>query len=291
MVTMNNPLPREEVGPGADSGTSRTNAETPAPVPSVKITLSTSAAFPGRVEAAFRIAEAEEYDGVEVFPHRADPTSQRLNHLKDLSERYKMPIRSVHVPCIGPVTHGVWGRTPWEQLDNSVEAARKLGAKVVVLHPAFGWQRGYGGGFLEGVAARQQEADADGIRIAVENMPRRIFPYLPSWAPIGDEFTPFWTTLDVSHAAASPLSVLELADRMPRLAHVHLSDSFFGKDKHMVPGRGSQPLTSLFRYLVHIGYDGDLCMEVSTAKRARNLAGRRKLLAEARDFVWEQWPQ
>lgn len=282
---------RADEGSSDDSGTSRNKADTPAQTPNVKVTLSTGSVFPGSVEDAFWIAQRERFDGVEILPDFPHRRSYRLDDLLELKERYGVPIRSIHVPCLGLETYRVWGTSPWEKLENSIKAAQVLDAKIVVLHPPYWWQRQYTDGFIKGVAKRQEELDPLGIKIAVENMyPRRVYRYLPHWDMLGFSEDIRWGTLDVSHAAASRYPILTMARAMgPRLAHVHLSDSLWGKDMHRMPGRGDQPLRELFEQLAENGYGGDLCLEVNTS-RLLTRAERQEFLGAALDFVRKNWP-
>lgn len=259
------------------------------PINTRDLVISTSATFPEPVRSAFEYAEALKplgVRGVEVLPVFPDKSSQDVYYLRRLRDKYETSIPAIHVPCLGLETFGVWGWTPWEKVDRSIEAARELGAQVIVLHPPYWWEPRYAASFLEGVAERQEQAREFGLKIAVENMyPRRILGCRPHWNPPEPE----WATLDVSHAAASGYPVLGMAREMgERLAHIHLSDSVTGQDKHMVPGRGEQPLRALFHQLVETGYTGSLTLEVNTSFVPKSK--RLKTLAEACAFVQRNWP-
>lgn len=286
------PLRREESGPSDGSGSPQSNTDAPAPVPGANVTISTSSVFAKGVEDAFWIArrlkatQRVNIAGVEILPIFPDRASQESDRLRELSVEYDVPIRSIHVPCLGPETIGVWGWKPWEKVDRSIQAARELGAEVVVVHPPFWWQRSYADEFIAGIAERQ--AAAGDIRIAVENMyPRKVLRCRPHWLVTDTR----WTTLDVSHAAASGLPLLTVAEMMGgKLAHVHLSDSVIGKDQHKVPGQGTQKLRELFHRLAESGYGGHLCLEVNTFG-AITRAEKYDLLEEACHFIWENWPR
>ena len=251
------------------------------------ITLSTTSVLPQGVGKTFEIAAELGYGGIEVMPTLADPSSWTLRHLRKLRDRYSIPVTSVHAPCLGPQTAGVWGWNPWTKLEHSVTVAEELGAGVVVVHPPFWWQRDYAATFVETLAEMQGRTN---VRIAVENLyRRRLFDYRPGWNL--DE--PRWATLDVSHAAASGDDVVTMAKTMAkptadRLTHVHFSDSATGRDLHMVPGRGEQRCGELLKHLAQVGYAGDICIEVNTSTVGP--FERRRRLAEARAFVELHWP-
>ena len=65
----------------------------------------------------------------------AETVSQDVDAIAELSERYDMPVLSVHAPCL-LISQRVWGANPIPKLDRSVRAAEQLGAQTVVVHPA-----------------------------------------------------------------------------------------------------------------------------------------------------------
>lgn len=250
------------------------------------IALSTASVFPERTADAFELAARLGYDGVEVMV-TSDPVSQDVNVLGRLADYHRMPVLAVHAPCL-LFTQRVWGWEPWGKLTQATEMAGKLGAKVVVAHPPFIWQREYAKDFAPGLAAMQADT---GIAIAVENLyPLRagaaeIAAYAPHWNPV--EMDCSHVTLDLSHTAVSNSDALEMADQLgERLAHVHLADGTKPglPDEHLVPGRGSQPCAELLRRLPATGYEGVVVLEVST-RRAPNAQQRLADLAESLAFA------
>ncbi len=254
--------------------------------PSAPVLLSTSSVFPEPTAAAFELAAALGYDGLEVMVW-TDPVSQDVAALRGLAQHYEMSVRSVHAPCL-LVTQRVWSPDPSIRLRRSAELADELGAPIVVVHPPFSWQREYARGFAG--ALRQLREDFPGVQFAVENMyPVRIggrdfVPYAPHWNPVRDEIDAY--TLDLSHCAAAHTDALSMADEMgSRLAHVHLGDGRGeGRDEHLVPGRGTQPCARLLASLSARGFSGSIAVEVST-RRARSRAARQADLAESLAFA------
>ena len=94
-----------------------------------------------KTEAAFEYAANLGYDGVELMVW-GESISQDIDAVAKLSRRYRMPVLSVHAPCL-LISQRVWGANPIPKLDRSVRAAEKLGAQTVVVHPPFRWQRRY----------------------------------------------------------------------------------------------------------------------------------------------------
>lgn len=256
------------------------------PVSVIPVALSTGSVFPERTADAFEIAARLGYDGIEVMV-TADPVSQDPEVLRRLSDYHGIPVLAVHAPCL-LITQRVWGKEPWGKLIRSAQVATSLGAKVVVVHPPFRWQREYVREFEAGLA--RMSADTD-IVFAVENLyPLRaggaeIAAYAPHWNPV--ELDCQHVTLDLSHTAVSDSDAMGMASQLNgRLAHVHLADG--GRpglpDEHLVPGRGNQPCAELLERLPAVGYNGIVVLEVGT-RRALTSEERYADLAESLAFA------
>ncbi|WP_020668607.1 sugar phosphate isomerase/epimerase family protein [Amycolatopsis nigrescens] len=256
---------------------------------SVPIGLSTASVWPLRANTGFELAADLGYDGVEVMVW-TDPVSQDVAALRRCSRRTGMPVLSVHSPSL-LITQRVWSPDPVVRLRRSVEAALELGARTVVVHPPFRWQRRYGDGFADLVAELEQRS---GIEIAVENMFKvrppgggrnsRVSAFRPSIDPTDVGYRHY--TLDLSHTSAARMDALALAARMgDGLTHVHLADgSGIPKDEHLVPGRGDQPCAELLESLSANGFGGQIVLEVST-RHSPQPVRRAKDLAEALLFA------
>ena len=250
------------------------------------IALSTASVIPDRTPDAFEIAARLGYDGVEVLVS-ADAVSQDVEVLRRLADYHGVPVLAVHAPCL-LITQRVWGLEPWGKLVRAKEMAEKLGARVVVVHPPFRWQREYARDFGPGLERMREETD---VVFAVENMyPLRaggaeVAAYAPSWNPVLMDAP--HVTLDLSHTAASGSDALAMAsDLGDRLVHVHMADGtgVTNRDEHLVPGRGAQPCARLLEGLAADGYPGTVVLEVNT-RRAISREARVADLAEALEFT------
>ena len=171
-----------------------------------------------------------------------DPVAADIDAVEKLRDYHGVPVLSIHSPCL-LITQRVWGTDPWAKLERSAEAAQRLDADVVVVHPPFRWQRDYARGFVDGVRRLNEET---GITFCVENMyPWRtpggeLKAYMPGWDPTELDYADL--TLDFSHASTANQQSLDLARAWgSRLRHVHLTDGTGSvKDEHLVPGRGDQ---------------------------------------------------
>jgi sugar phosphate isomerase/epimerase len=250
------------------------------------VALSTASVFPDRVPDAFETAARLGYDAVEIMVS-TDAVSQDVEVLQRLADYHGIPVVAVHAPCL-LVTQRVWGREPWGKLIKAKEVAEKLGARIVVVHPPFRWQRDYARDFAEGLARMEEETD---VTFAVENMyPLRargaeVAPYAPHWNPVLMDFP--HVTLDLSHTAVSGSDAFAMAESLAgRLAHVHMADGtgLAYRDEHLVPGRGTQPCAPLLRKLAADAYSGAVVLEVNT-RRAATREARLADLAEALEFT------
>ena len=273
--------------------------------PAIKVGLSTASVYPLRTEAAFEYAARLGYDGVELMVW-AESVSQDIDAIEQLSKRYRMPVLSVHAPCL-LISQRVWGRNPIPKLERSVRAAERLGAQTVVVHPPFRWQRRYAEGFADQVAGLEANGE---VMIAVENMSRlradRFFgagpssiermrkrggnpgpgisAFAPSYDPLDGDHAHY--TLDLSHSATAGTDAIDMARRMGTgLVHLHLCDgSGASADEHLVPGRGTQPAVEICQMLAAGDFAGHVILEVTTSG-ARNGAEREALLAESLQFA------
>jgi sugar phosphate isomerase/epimerase len=251
------------------------------------VALSTASVYPQSAAHGFELAASLGYDALEVMV-TVDPITQEIEAVRHLAAYHEVRVCAIHAPTLLFTQH-VWGTEPWGKLQRSAEMAHAVGADVVVVHPPFRWQREYAAGFAEGIAELE---DATGLAFAVENMypwrasRRKVQAYLPHWDLLGQGYT--HTTLDVSHAATSHQSSLDLARALgPSLRHVHLSDGTgSAKDEHLIPSRGTQPVAELLGYLRDISFEGHVVLEVNTRKCSTRRE-RESELAEALAFARE----
>ncbi|WP_435299089.1 sugar phosphate isomerase/epimerase family protein [Timonella sp. A28] len=251
----------------------------------INVTFSTASVFPRRCAYAFELASRVGYDGMEVMVW-SDPATQDATKLIDLSDKYQIPITSIHAPSL-VVSQNVWGVRPARKLERAVQLAEQVGASTVVVHPPFVWQPRYAAVFHEHVKVLSR---GTGITIAVENMypwrrkNREYLAYLPHWDLTTQDYDA--VTLDLSHASTALQDSLELTKKLgSSLRHVHLADGTgSAKDEHLVPGMGTQPAREVIEYLVEKNWDGDLCVEIGTRK-VDNAAHRESLVRESLEFA------
>jgi sugar phosphate isomerase/epimerase len=251
-----------------------------------RIGLSTVSVYPESTAHAFGYARTIGYDAVEVMVG-VDALSQQTAAIVQLSQHHRMPVSAVHAPCL-LFTQRVWGTEPWGKLERSAEMAHAVGARTVVVHPPFRWQRDYAATFVEGIA--KLEANT-GLAFAVENMypwrassRRGMQMYLPHWDPSTEDYAN--TTIDLSHAAIAKDDVVAMAQRLgSRLRHIHLTDGTdSARDEHLVPGRGTTGADRFLHHLATSGFDGEIVLEINTRKASSKQA-REVDLRESLEFA------
>jgi sugar phosphate isomerase/epimerase len=255
-------------------------------IPPARVGLSTASVYPESTSSAFELARRLGYDGVEIMVG-IDPVAADIDAVEKLRDYHGVPVLAIHSPCL-LITQRVWGTDPWAKLERSAEAARRLDADVVVVHPPFRWQRDYARSFVEGV---RRLAETTGILFSVENMyPWRtpggaeLKAYIPGWDPTELDYDDL--TLDLSHASTANQQSIDLMRSWgSRLRHVHLTDGTgSAKDEHLVPGRGDQQAGRVLQYLAERDFAGNIVLEVNSRKSTTR-AQREADLAESLAFA------
>ncbi|SDV04660.1 Sugar phosphate isomerase/epimerase [Microlunatus sagamiharensis] len=249
--------------------------------------LSTSSVYPEGTSSGFELARKLGYDGVELMVG-IDAVAADIDAVEKLRDYHGVPVLAVHAPCL-LISQRVWGTDPWAKLDRSAEAAIRLGADVVVVHPPFRWQAEYARGFVAGIERLNAEYD---VTFCVENMypwrtpGREVKAYVPGWDPT--ELAYEHLTLDFSHASTAQQQSIDLAKSWgSRLQHIHLTDGTGSrKDEHLMPGFGDQRAGETLTWVAENGFDGHVVLEVNSRKSGSR-AKREDDLRQALDFTRE----
>ncbi len=118
------------------------------------------------LDRVFMVAKDLGFDGVEVIvDDRWDTTD--AGYLRLLSERYALPIPSLHSP-FSFIKPPAWGNDQVEHMRRSVKLAEDIGSELLVIHLAFFADRRYAG-WVRNDLPRWQERTR--VKLAVENMP------------------------------------------------------------------------------------------------------------------------
>ena len=231
--------------------------------------LSTTAFHGMSLAEKFAITKELGFDGIEVMVNHSSD-SKSYDVIAELTKRYNLPVLSIHAPTL-LAYHFVWGVNPAKKLAFAAEHAVATGAKTVVVHPPYRWQRAYGKVFFQGV---REVNKTHKVHIAVENMypwylaGHPVRAYAVEWehssAPEGADAL----TFDFSHAAVDQRNIVtEVEQLTDRIQHIHLSDAADPKhDAHLVPGRGNLPLAEAFAVLREKGWQGNVVAEINSLR-------------------------
>lgn len=283
------------------------------------ISLSTGTLRFHDIEKVFEIAADLGFDGVEMIVDGRRETADAV-YLKGLTERYGLPVPSIHTP-FGFVKTPYWGKDPVCRMESSIALAEDIGSEVLVIHMPFFAERRYERWVREGIPRNQEET---GVKLAVENMPvaYKIFGRLGVAFGFGSFYgvdrnrgvnrllRPFsrqcflyndWESLlrypyiilDTTHLATGGLDPVDAYERIKeRCVLIHLSN-FDGRE-HQPLGRGRLDLEGFLAHLGKSGYRGHLVLEYmpeyfpdgseTTAREilAKDLAVCRSILSSSR---------
>jgi sugar phosphate isomerase/epimerase len=217
-----------------------------------------------------------------------DPKTQDAEFPRRLADERGLRIASLHGPFL-VVTKSVWGMDPLGKIRRGVEMCRELGAKSLIVHPPYLWEREYATWIREESAAFSAE---EGVLIAVENMypkwiaGRRLRAY--RWLePAALFHSAPHVVMDTSHLSVSRHDILDAYQILaPRLVHVHLSDNAGdGRDGHLEIGTGILPLERLLGELRRTQYAGAVSLELSVSRFVEEPEGIVPMLRRSKSYV------
>ncbi len=209
---------------------------------------------------------------------------------------------AVHTPSAGWHNSAADTRTRESSVRACCESlawALEIGAGLVIVHPNAPDMDGNAGDFdvarhlgRESVARIAEEAGRLGLRIAVENMPRREHIHLPGTAMaevleliegLGEHVG---VCLDTGHSNINGLSAADEVDAAGgRLFSVHLHDNDGTGDQHAVPGEGTVDWTALGKALA--GSRAGPLLTIEVRRKPQGLEATLAALAAVRDS-WEE---
>lgn len=191
--------------------------------------------------------------------------SENLDHFELTMERYRQRLEQMGNPQL--TLHGPFldlnpmafdsqiQQVTMNRYEQAYEAARRLGAKKLILHSGF-LPSVY---FLEGWAERMAdfynrflEHKTDEIQIVMENV---LDPQPEPMAEVAErvQHPAFGICLDVGHAHSYLEVPLEqwIDILKPYITHMHLHDNWGDRDSHLAVGDGSIPWTAVQPLLVN----------------------------------------
>lgn len=228
-----------------------------------KILLNSGSLYNYGLNRFFELASKAGYDGIElIIDNNWD--NRQSEYVKKLEKQYNIKVLSVHsamefVTC--------WGADPRVRHKKSIELAKKIGAKHIVVHPHdygdesfYVWIKKNFKEFIKLAKPVTVTFENHTTRRSVSKSEKNFFDVFPAY------------TLDTSHVATTKRNLIDVLDEVGgKLGHIHLSDSDFAKrsnlpklidDRHMIPGTGKLPLKEFLQKLKEIKYSGFIVTEM-----------------------------
>jgi sugar phosphate isomerase/epimerase len=248
---------------------------------------------------------AHGFEAVEIFATRThfDYHDERAitavgEHLADA----RLRLHALHAPTSEGYTDGVWGpsysiahgveanrRRAVDETVTTIEAAYRLGAPLVVLHPGIPTAQqpeardNRRDAFVSSVEELQRAAEPLGVRLALEVIPNRIGDAETLVGLLEDELEidGLGICLDTGHARmlGDVTEAVETASGYLLTTHLHDNDG--RRDDHRVPFEGAIDWPAVMMSFMKIGYEGTWMFEL-VGERPRDVLekaarARRKL--------------
>lgn len=260
-----------------------------------QIILSSGSLYSYGLNRFFELAKKAGFDEIEICPDFRFDT-QDPGYIKKLSRQHGIKVVSLHYMM---EFFGVWGDYK-ERIDRSIDLAKKLRAKFLVVHS---WEYA-DKNYMKRVIKNQSKisAKATPIKVVFENSTKSYLPEDPKKL-MSDGFKPekmmqFENVLmDTSHVATAKLDIVEFYNKLKdKIKYIHFSDSDYKlrsdrpnsiEDRHLAPGKGKLPLKEFLRNLKKSDYKGIVSIELLPGSIGAELGEKKvvKNLMNAKRFV------
>lgn len=261
----------------------------------MKILFSTGSLPHLSYEEIFSLAGEAQFEGIELYIQRPKDLNQiDIHKLQNLSEKFNLPILTVHAPSYERYLLEFYARpslTTIKVFSHSLRIAEELGAQVVVVHP---WPAVFFRKKRKDMmkSALEKLRISSKIKLGIEIMPRLGKKFL-SLAPHSirtiEEFKEFcnsnhyYLVLDVTHCRSLGLNPSEVFLSCKNFViDIHISD-FKQNRQHLPLGWGDTDFASLFEALKKCEYLGFVTLELQPL-RFKKL----KVIKECGDFIKKQ---
>jgi sugar phosphate isomerase/epimerase len=247
---------------------------------SARVTLSTGSLYGYSLERIVAMAARLDVDGLEVLLTddlvRTGPAA-----LARLSQRYDLPVLSVHFPFMGRTSdqdvHDAYERT-------AAFATALPNCEAVVVHTSLATSVHSPAGqhYLQAVRRCYQTLRGSRAQLSIENRGVASVPPRPAYLDdlvnlrrLAEEWD-LTLTYDIGHAASWGLEIVQGFETLgPRVNNIHLSNTharpwFFSLPRihshlrdHQPVGSGILPIPALLHHLLTGGYRGLVTLEIS----------------------------
>jgi sugar phosphate isomerase/epimerase len=269
--------------------------------------------------AHLELAAAQGFSHVEIFATRSHVDYHNAHAVDELASwlrALRLEASTLHAPICDRFKDGKWGRAfsnaststadrqeAINETSLAMDAAKRLGAEIVVLHVGLPNEQAASSGLNDpGAATRSLEVIAEhaikiGVRLALEVMPNALSTAGALLEAIDRLDDPtVGVCLDLGHAhllGGAPEAIEQLSGHI-LTTHVH--DNGGARDDHLVPFQGTIDWPATLMELWKVGYTGRLVFEVAdrgdlTGVLTRTVGARDRLqgildgLSEPFEFV------
>lgn len=227
-----------------------------------KIILSTGALFHLPLSDIFLIAKKSGFEGLEMIIDN-NPETINVTLLQQLTQRFRIPILSVHAPLDNCL---VFGNEARKIINETLQIAKKIDADILVFHP---WRGDNPKSYDDFTKTLKDTKNTKKIILLPENLPKTAGKK-KNCNPVSliKKFSDI--CLDTSHLATAGINFEKTINAVLRyIKHVHLSNSNLTKikkgvckDEHLPVGQGKLPLSWLANLLYDHSYRGYYCLEL-----------------------------
>lgn len=235
------------------------------------ITLSTDSLKGYGLNRIFKLIKDAGYDGVDLYIDPKDFDTLDSAYVKSLAEEYSLPVVSLQAPQNATA----------KQVVNTIEMAKEIGAKIVVVQAPKMFNFKYTKWLTNEVPKIRQR---EGISIALENAPSKTFlGIVPEYAMNNlNELKKFkHAALDTTRVAQKKDDLIRVFNAIKKfLVHVHVSNVKKGKG-YALPDEGVLPLESFLTKLKQEGYRGAVSFKI--APKSLQAGDEKKVLKHLAD--------
>ena len=237
------------------------------------IALSTESISGYGLNRIFQFAKEAGFDGVDLAMDTAEFDTLDGDYIKEISDATQMPVVCLQAPK----------KTSQTRVQEAVELAKKLGARIVILQPPK---------ILEVKLAKWLKTEIPKIRqrqdisIALENgSSKTMLGFIPENAMNSvSELKKFkHVCLDTSRVAESREDLIRVYTSLKAfLVHVHVSNVYRGKP-YAPPEEGILPLESFLSKLKQDGFQGAISLRVNP--KHYHVGNREKMLQDLKNSL------
>jgi len=200
----------------------------------------------------FEFTKSAGYDGIEIAVDKNNFDTQNAQYIKELSEKYKLPILALHTPINGSI----------KSVEHVVDMAVYLKCPVVVISPPKLFDFKFTNWLKKEVEPLRKKKK---IQIALINASgETLLGFLPARAlnNLTDLKKFGMISLDCSSTLSKKWDLIRIYEHLKKLiVHVHISNVRHHRD-YSLPNEGVLPLESLLKKLKKDNYKGALSVRV-----------------------------